>query len=904
MTIIHGVSVIILFLSCVPNAYSYTQHSAVLDVMNGLAENKYICLTAVEGFGADVPVKDKATETQLVGKTSQRWGPQGTIDSKLCTKDIDSVAVDSDVKGKIMLVDRGGCFFSEKAHVAQKLGAAAMIIVNNVANPLRMKSEVAHDIKIPLCSIGSEDGEKIRQSLTDTTGPKAKLYHQGQITLDDITHQKAGDKLTIKWKTQGIENEGNLKVNILLLQGRISLADDFIVKRSIAKDIPLTSKTGTNCGEFYCVDYQIPNDITADKNYTVQIYVSDDRSIMHGSPYYFAIDNDSDFQIFIKSPNGPVNWKNNDEVTVTWEFQTEQDTKNDDSKFSILLRRGKCTDRSACNAEKMFYSEHKMITLASGLSPNMDQSEPKNDKKVYKQSYKLRLRDALSGSGTQELEASNWYELQIKNKHATATSWFFITVEGSITLISDFSNLPLASPVRDGHSIMLEWRYTGYISAFNVNLMTETGVSKQLIGNVSHSEYCSIDHLKCRMRWTVDSFVVSGTTPYFIEVSSAMDATIYTKLQENFFYVHDKVGKYCTSQHVVDKSCKDCPAGKAPGLALNDKSGPDTPCVDAAKAPKPAPFPTGAGGVHFALEAANREKNGATCRPPNPDCGYLHAQNCLDAFLNKGEKKCDWSEDPSKYLHGVMCGQYASCFFDGCNSTEARRKFTLDWMADDQCWTDHCTDGICCSESTCNNRGKCVKQNINGNNVYKCLCAAGSEGPNCDGTMVPVPTQKAPPNADDGSSGNSGNVGGIIVVVILLVIIVSVSIWKRQQICRASTALKNLNRTTTVGVGHYGDGPGFDGVEMQMKPGGVAMPGLDANNDFPDGSETRTNHFQGQGKQYYEDDDIGDTVVNLDQDSAYLDFDTSNGAAISDSPRRGANVVGVSNNHHDNHVAV
>ncbi|MBO4983919.1 MAG: leucine-rich repeat protein [Clostridia bacterium] len=81
-----------------------------------------------------------------------------------------------DVNGKIALVRRGSTTFEEKAQAAQKAGASAIIIYNNVSGDIKMN---AGTITIPICSISQDDGEllaasatgKIKISRAQTSGP-------------------------------------------------------------------------------------------------------------------------------------------------------------------------------------------------------------------------------------------------------------------------------------------------------------------------------------------------------------------------------------------------------------------------------------------------------------------------------------------------------------------------------------------------------------------------------------------------------------------------------------------------------------------------------------------------------------------------------------------------------------
>ena len=81
-----------------------------------------------------------------------------------------------DVKGKVALVRRGDNTFEEKAALAQEMGAAGVIIYNNVSGDIRMN---VGETSIAVCSISQNDGEmlakagtgKIKISRSQTSGP-------------------------------------------------------------------------------------------------------------------------------------------------------------------------------------------------------------------------------------------------------------------------------------------------------------------------------------------------------------------------------------------------------------------------------------------------------------------------------------------------------------------------------------------------------------------------------------------------------------------------------------------------------------------------------------------------------------------------------------------------------------
>ncbi len=81
-----------------------------------------------------------------------------------------------DVTGKIALIKRGYNTFEEKAALAEEMGAAGVIIYNNVSGDIRMN---VGETSIPVCSISQSDGEKLAEagsgkiviSLSQTSGP-------------------------------------------------------------------------------------------------------------------------------------------------------------------------------------------------------------------------------------------------------------------------------------------------------------------------------------------------------------------------------------------------------------------------------------------------------------------------------------------------------------------------------------------------------------------------------------------------------------------------------------------------------------------------------------------------------------------------------------------------------------
>lgn len=80
-------------------------------------------------------------------------------------------AIPNTVSGKIALIDRGTCGFSEKAYNAQQAGAIGVIIANNVAGtPPAMAAGVnANLVTIPVMSLSLADANALKTALTNST---------------------------------------------------------------------------------------------------------------------------------------------------------------------------------------------------------------------------------------------------------------------------------------------------------------------------------------------------------------------------------------------------------------------------------------------------------------------------------------------------------------------------------------------------------------------------------------------------------------------------------------------------------------------------------------------------------------------------------------------------------------
>jgi hypothetical protein len=71
----------------------------------------------------------------------------------------------SEIAGKIAVIDRGDCLFTEKVGNAQDVGAVGVIIVHNEAGPPPGLGGSDDSIRIPAVRLGQKDGKKIKRVL-------------------------------------------------------------------------------------------------------------------------------------------------------------------------------------------------------------------------------------------------------------------------------------------------------------------------------------------------------------------------------------------------------------------------------------------------------------------------------------------------------------------------------------------------------------------------------------------------------------------------------------------------------------------------------------------------------------------------------------------------------------------
>src|SRR5438552_6954450 len=83
-------------------------------------------------------------------------------------------SVDPGASGKLAIVDRGGCTFSQKVANAKPAGAIAVLIVNNVAgDPIAMARTAGFDDDLPAVMISKNDGAALRAANPDDASADA-----------------------------------------------------------------------------------------------------------------------------------------------------------------------------------------------------------------------------------------------------------------------------------------------------------------------------------------------------------------------------------------------------------------------------------------------------------------------------------------------------------------------------------------------------------------------------------------------------------------------------------------------------------------------------------------------------------------------------------------------------------
>jgi Zn-dependent metalloprotease len=134
-------------------------------------------------FGPAIPAAGITGQIVAAADAADATGPT-TLDG--CTAPFTNAAA---VSGKIALINRGSCDFSLKVFNAQKAGAVAVIIANNVATGLPGMGPGANaaDVQIPSVGVQQSTGDAVRGQLT------------AGAVVDASLRAKAGTDVSYEW---------------------------------------------------------------------------------------------------------------------------------------------------------------------------------------------------------------------------------------------------------------------------------------------------------------------------------------------------------------------------------------------------------------------------------------------------------------------------------------------------------------------------------------------------------------------------------------------------------------------------------------------------------------------------------------------------------------------------------
>ena len=120
-------------------------------------------------FGGALTVSGATGTLVAAEDPSDVAGPAGT---DACSALTNAAAV----AGRIALVDRGTCLFTDKARNVQAAGALGLVVANNIADPTAIFMGGSDDsITIPLVSITQADGATLRASLAQGVSVTLRL---------------------------------------------------------------------------------------------------------------------------------------------------------------------------------------------------------------------------------------------------------------------------------------------------------------------------------------------------------------------------------------------------------------------------------------------------------------------------------------------------------------------------------------------------------------------------------------------------------------------------------------------------------------------------------------------------------------------------------------------------------
>jgi Zn-dependent M28 family amino/carboxypeptidase len=196
------------------------------------------------------------------------------------------------VKGAVILVDRGSCPFAAKAKVAAELGAVALIVADNVDEPV-MGATLGEDsdIKIPAVGVSKADGARLRAAPgrvvlkmeTTITSAKARNVIAQTKTGSASDVVVVGGHLDSVPEGPGINDNGSGTAAILETAAQLGSSPN--IRNAVRFIFWGAEEMGTIGSEKYI------NSLTVDQLKDIALYLNFD---MLGSPNpgYFTYDGD------------------------------------------------------------------------------------------------------------------------------------------------------------------------------------------------------------------------------------------------------------------------------------------------------------------------------------------------------------------------------------------------------------------------------------------------------------------------------------------------------------------------------------------------------------------------------------------------------------------------------------
>lgn len=175
-------------LSCIVFAFTRTHAQVTVDVLEpGPLAGDYAHTWAAPAANSWA-TPDMELPANMVVDTVVQALDGTAADSLMCAAAVNTL------NGKIALLYRGTCDYSEKALFCQNAGAVAVVVINNIPGPpvgMGAGSQ-GTQVTIPVFQIGQADGAAWRAALDNGTTVVALLGNKTGYFADDIGFKKSG----------------------------------------------------------------------------------------------------------------------------------------------------------------------------------------------------------------------------------------------------------------------------------------------------------------------------------------------------------------------------------------------------------------------------------------------------------------------------------------------------------------------------------------------------------------------------------------------------------------------------------------------------------------------------------------------------------------------------------------